>query len=521
MATPKRSLLQSFMSSSFGTLVSKLFGLVRELVLSGILGAGMVYDSFIVAWTFPGVIRRFVADEGLTGALMPAIDQAEKESLEEAKHLASQTLGALLIVCLLLSIGGIVAAPALVHWMAPTFTGEQLSLTTSLSQVLFPFVIFVSVLSWMETLVNLREHYFWPKVAPAMVSVCVVTAAILYPADNLIDTIWAISFATLLGGVVQVFICIPALKRLWGIIPPSFSGYSNPRFQSLLGEMGKVALIGIAAKINIIVLRYLASTLEAGAMTWYWNATRLVDFAQGIIAVGMASVLLPKIVKAVTDNDGDAFRNHFGGASRLAGAMLIPFAAFLLFFAEPFVAVLLRHGKYAWSDVQETAMAMQLLTPFMLAVGGINIVKKPFYALDRRDVLLGVGISGVALTFGLGSWLCPTYGVNGLAAALSLSTIVQLVCYLLIVRTLVDGGLGLFALLKYFSVVAIASIPSIVLGSFIAPFGQWEQGATIINLLVLASIGLVGGVAFVIAATLLKVEEIKSIVSKFRRKLGV
>ena len=85
MTQKKRSLLQSFMSSSSGTLVSKLFGLVRELVLSGVLGAGKVYDSFIVAWTFPGVIRRFVADEGLTGALMPAIGQAEKESKEEPR----------------------------------------------------------------------------------------------------------------------------------------------------------------------------------------------------------------------------------------------------------------------------------------------------------------------------------------------------------------------------------------------------------------------------------------------------
>ena len=520
MTQKKRSLLQSFMSSSSGTLVSKLFGLIRELVLSSVLGAGKIYDSFIVAWTFPGVIRRFVADEGLTGALMPAIGQAEKEAKEEARLLASQALGALLVVCLLLSVVGIFAAPALVGWMAPSFTGDQLSLTISLSQVLFPFVIFVSVLSWMETLVNLREHYFWPKVAPAMVSMCVVSAAFLFRSENLIDTIWAVSFATLIGGVLQVVICVPALKRLWGIIPPRFSGFSNPRFKSLLAEMGKVALIGIAAKINIIVLRYLASTLEEGAMTWYWNATRLVDFAQGIIAVGMASVLLPKIVKAVADNDGKAFREHFGGASRLAGVMLIPFAAFLLFFAEPFVAILLRHGKYTWADVQQTSTAMQLLTPFMLAVGGINIVKKPFYALDRRDVLLGVGIFGVILTFGLGSWLCPQHGVNGLAAALSISTIIQLTLYLLIVRTLVDGGLGLFSLLKYFAIVAIASIPSIGLGMAIQPFGNWELGFTLTNTLILAAIGIVGGLAFVVTATLLKIEEVHSVVGKFRRKLG-
>ena len=344
MSGQKRTLLQSFMSSSIGTLGSKAFGLLRELVLSGVLGAGVVYDSFIVAWTFPGVIRRFVADEGLTGALMPAVRNAETEALMEAKRLASQALGALILVCVLLSIGGVLAAPALVHWMAPSFTGDQFDLTVSLSQVLFPFVIFVSILSWIETLVNLREHYFWPKIAPAMVSICVVGSAMFMRTADPMDVIWAISYATMVGGLLQIVVCLPALKRLWGIIPPSFSGFSSPRFKDLLGEMGKVALIGIAAKINIIVLRYLASSLEEGAMTQYWNATRLVDFAQGIIAVGIASVLLPKIVEAVEQKDGDAFRENFAGASRLAGALLIPFAAFLVFFAEPFVA----HVAFAW-----------------------------------------------------------------------------------------------------------------------------------------------------------------------------
>ena len=89
-----------------------------------------------------------------------------------------------------------------------------------------------------------------------------------------------------------------------------------------------------------------------------------------------------------------AFRENFAGASRLAGAMLIPFAAFLVFFAEPLVAVLLRHGRYTWGDVQHTATAVQLLAPFMLAIGGINVVRKPFYALNKREVLLGIGFWG-------------------------------------------------------------------------------------------------------------------------------
>ena len=147
MSTQKRSLLQSFVIVNRYSRFKRDWITERVGALRGSGCVGVVYDSFIVAWTFPGVIRRFVADEGLTGALMPAVGNAETESLSEAKRLASQALGALIVVCILLSVGGILAAPALVHWMAPSFSGEQLDLTVSLSQVLFPFVLFVSILS--------------------------------------------------------------------------------------------------------------------------------------------------------------------------------------------------------------------------------------------------------------------------------------------------------------------------------------------------------------------------------------
>jgi len=481
----------------------------------------MVYDAFIVAWTFPGIIRRFVADEGLTGALMPAIGKAEVESKEEARLLAGQALTALMIACFVISGIGILAAPFLVELVASGFEGEKLELTISLSQFLFPFVFFVSVVSWIETLVNHRGHFFWPKAAPAAISVMVVGAAFLLKSESDIETIWAVSYATMVGGLVHMLICFPALMKLWGFIQPQFRGFSNPRFQHLLKEMGKVFLIGIAAKINILVLRFLASQLEEGAVTWYWNSTRLVDFAQGIIAVGIGSALLPKIVDAVSNRDGEGFRGSFSEASQLAGAILIPVAAFLAFFAEPFVAVLLRHGNYGWNDVQKTAAALQFLTPFMLAVGGINIIKKPFFAIDRRDVLLGVGVAGVLLTYLLGIWLCPLYGVNGLAAALSISTTIQLIVYMLIVRGLIEGGLGLSKLVLFFSKIALATIPAVLFGQLLTNLGDWESGFGIRNIAVLTAIAMIGGVSYSVSALVLKIPEVQTIVRKFRRKLKI
>ena len=114
-----------------------------------------------------------------------------------------------------------------------------------------------------------------------------------------------------------------------------------------------------------------------------------------------------------------------------------------------------------------------------------RIVRKPFYALNKREVLLGVGVTGVGLTFALGTWLCPLYGVNGLVAALSISTSVQLLVYMGVVRRYVPSGLGLFALSKYFLIVAMALLPSVGIGLLLMPYGDWQAGFTILNIVVL------------------------------------
>ena len=408
------------MASSVGTGLSRVLGLGRELALANVLGAGMVMDAFVIAFTFPGMLRRFVADEGLTGALVPAVAKAEQEEGQPAAvALSGRVLTALILAGVVLSAIGMATAPWLVDLAAGGFTGEKRDLTIQLTRVLFPFVIFVSLVSWCEGLLNHRDHFFVPKIAPGMVSMAVVIAALWPSQRSPIEIIWAVAWAVLAGGAVHLLICVPPLIKRWGAIPPRLDAAGDPRFVHVTREMGKVAVIGIMAQINLIVLRTLASHLNEGAVTWYWNATRLVDFAQGIIAVGVGSALLPTISRAVAAKDGEAFRSSFSRASRLAGALLIPAAAFILVLPEPTVAFLYRHGAYTWADVQQTASALQMLVPFMLAAAGIQIVKKPFFALERRGELIGVGVVGVALTGALGWTLSQRMGVDGLALALS------------------------------------------------------------------------------------------------------
>ncbi len=520
MTTPHRSsLLRAFMASSVGTGLSRVLGLARELALANVLGAGMVMDAFVMAFTFPGMVRRFVADEGLTGALVPAIARAESEiDTDAARQLAGRVLTALLILCIVLSITGALAAPWLVDWVADGFTGDKRELTIELTRVMFPFVLFVSLVSWCEGLLNHKDHFFVPKVAPGLVSAAIVVAALWPNGGDQMATVWAVSWAVLVGGFIHLAVCLPPLHRHWGVVRPRFDALIDPRFRSVMREMGKVAIIGIMAQVNIIVLRYIASHLEDGAVTWYWNATRLVDFAQGIVAVGVGSAVLPAISRAVAAEDHGEFRRSFSGAVLLASALLLPAAALVLALAIPAVAVLYRHGAYGWEDVTRTASALQALVPYMLALAGIQIVKKPFFALERRGVLIGVGTVGVILTAALGLWLAPQMGVDGLAVALSLSTMTQFLLYIFLLNRLVEGGVGWTEIRPKISRMAMATAPAAAVAFVIAGFGEWSAGPTPYNALLLTAAGLAGGAVYGIAAALLGISEIQRIAQRLLQR---
>jgi putative peptidoglycan lipid II flippase len=284
-------------------------------------------------------------------------------------------------------------------------------------------------------------------------------------------------------------------------------------------EMGKVAVIGIMAQANIIVLRYIASHLAEGAVTWYWNATRLVDFAQGIIAVGIGSAMLPAISRAVAAHDAPGFQKAFNGATILAASLLIPAAAFVGILATPIVAVLYRHGAYTWEDVRQTADALQVLVPYMLALAGIQIVKKPFFALERRGALIGVGAVGVVCTAALGLWLAPIAGVQGLAAALSISTVIQFGLYLLLLGRFVDGQIGWKDIRAKVLRIAHATLYAGLIGFGFTFLGEWSDGPSLVNIAVLASAAAMGGAVYLFAASRLGITEVSDILNRLTRRI--
>ena len=512
--------IRAFLASALGTGLSRVLGAARDVVIAGLLGASIASDAFWIAFFVPSLFRRFVADEGLTGALVPALAQAEAEDGEqETRQLASSTLGALMIANVVICVLGVIAAEPLVYALAWSWRDdpEKLAFAIPMTRWMFPFVAMVSIVSYFESLLNFRGHFFVPKIAPGLVSGGIVASALLL-GTQLEEPAFSLVIGVLAGGLVHVLVNLPPLFRNWGRLSISFR--MTPRLRRVLYELGKVVIIGIFAQINIVVLRQLATSLPEGSVTYYHNSTRIVDLAQGIVAVAIGSALLPNLSASVAEQSWDRFRSELSGGLRLALFLLVPIAAVVWIWAEPVAALLFRHGKYTWEDVQVTAAAVKYLVPFLLALALTNIVRRVYHALDDRVTLMVVGAFGVALTAGLGFVLSQQMGVPGLALALSLATGAQLLAYLVVLQIRLGSHVGLATLPGPLALITLASAPLIPLLTYIGQYATWPGGPLVWqNWAVLAAGLLAAGVVYLGLAWILRLDEVSRLSSALLRRL--
>lgn len=511
-----------------GTALSRLLGAGRDIVISRFLGANGSSDAFWVAFTIPTIFRRFVADEGLTGAMIPALTAAEKEEgIQAAQRLTRKIAAALILANTVLIAMGLAFTPQLVRLFANDFAAdpEKFALTVDMTRWLLPFLVMVSFVSLFEGLLNFRGHFFIPKLAPGLVSVGFMLSAFVL-GTSFTEPAWALVIGCLVGGVAHVLINLPKLWQLWGPVGFSFSFRNDPRFQRVLREMGKVVGIGIFAQFNVIVLRSLGAMVGDGAITHYWYANRIVDLAQGVISVSIASVALPPLAAAAANQDWTKLQETLDDALQTTAFLLIPAAAVVASLTLPITAVLFGGGKFSATDVLTTSQTALAMVPFMLAVGGINIIKKPFMAIDDRWPLLIVGGIGVLLTLVLGLTFIEDYGVVGLGYALSISTVIQFVLYFPVLQVRINKHAAqtvrLYALksLSQLTRMTIAAVPMALFLHQVAQLDRWQEGFLFSSLGVLCLALSVAGLIYAVCAWILHVDHARRLASSLKQRLG-
>ena len=509
------------------TLASRLLGVVRETVLAFYFGASTQMDAYLVAFRVPNLLRDLFAEGAMTSAFVPAFTRTLTErGREEAWRLGNLVVNALLVITGVLVVLGIVfAEPITAAIAADEFARVpgKLELTATLTRVMLPFLSTVAVAVAMMGMLNSLHKFFIPSLSPAMFNVATILCVVaLVPAMGMmgLPAIMAVAIGTLLGGLGQILIQWPALRREGYRYQPVFS-FRDPGLRQVLAMMVPGTLGVAAVNINVLVNTFLATTQEDGAVSWLGYAFRLMYLPIGLFGVSIATAALPDVSRQAAAADLASIRRTVSAALRLMLMLNVPAMVGLVVLAEPIVALLYERGRFTAADTAATAAALMFYAPGLLGYSAVKIAAPTFYSLrDSRTPVL-VSMLAILVNITLNLWLVDVLGFRGLALGTAVSALVNAGLLLVLLRRRLGGlddrplALAAAKILAASCVMAGATLlVSHLLGTLLPGGGEWTRIVRVGGSIAAAMLALAA------AARLLGIDEFESAVGRVLRRVA-
>jgi len=432
----------------FATILSRIMGMVRDMVVSRLFGAGFATDAFFAAFQIPNMLRRFFAEGALTSAFVPTFsDCRTNRGEQDARELANVCFTLLTIVMAGITIGGICFSPQIVRLMFPGFAAEpsKLELTILLTRLMFPYIFFVSLVA----LCMLLHNYF---------AVPIISLAV----------------GVLAGGLLQLLLQLPVLWEKG--YPLRFRlDLNSPEVRRIALLMGP-SVFGVGVYyLNLTVGNILASLLPEGSVSYLYYAQRLFEFPQGIFTVSVAQAVLPSLSRQAAEGDLEAMKDSLRFGLRLLLFITIPAMVGLMVAATPIFSLLFMGGEFDHAKAMQCGRALLYYSTGLSFVAMVRVIAPAFYALkDTRTPVLTAFIAFVAnLLFSL-ALMGPMLHA-GLALASSISALVNMLLLLFLLRRRIGpfGGRGL--LMVAIKGVA-AAIPAAYGAYLVLGMTDWSQG---------------------------------------------
>ncbi|MFZ1573839.1 MAG: murein biosynthesis integral membrane protein MurJ [Chromatiaceae bacterium] len=425
------SLSASLTQVGGNTLLSRLLGFVRDLVLARLFGADAGTDAFFVAFKIPNLFRRLFAEGAFASVLVPVLHETGREGGPAGLHrLLASLSGVLGAGLLLLTLIGTLAASWLILALAPGFAAEahQQALAAELLRLTLPYVFFIVLAALAGAALNLHEHFGIPAFTPVLLNLAIIGCA-FWLAPRLEEPILALGWGVLIGGLAQLAFQLPFLARLGLLLRPSLD-WRHPGTRKVLHRMGPVLLGVSVTQINLLLDTFLASFLTAGSISWLYYSDRLVEFPLGILGAALGTVILPRLARqGPTLSAGgvspEAFSRTLDWALRWVWLLGLPAAVGLVGLAEPLVATLFLSAEFSAGDAHMAALSLMAYAAGLPAFIAIKVLAPGYYAhqdarTPARHALLALGFN---LVLSL-AWMGP-FGHAGLALATSLAAFVN------------------------------------------------------------------------------------------------
>ncbi|MBW1708510.1 MAG: murein biosynthesis integral membrane protein MurJ [Deltaproteobacteria bacterium] len=420
---------------STATLLSRLLGFIRDMVVAYFFGAGLFADAFFVAFRIPNLLRRLVAEGALTVSFIPIFtDYLTNRTREEAFALARTTLTLLSLVLVALSILGILFAPWIVRIFAPGFTAipDKFALTVLLTRILFPYIFFIGLVALAMGLLNALGRFAAPALAPVLLNVGMI-ASVLLLKDYFDPPILALAVGVLIGGLLQVLLQIPYLTREGSLLGFSFD-FKHPGLRRI-GLLMLPAAFGAAVyQFSVFISTLLASFLPQGSVSALYYADRLVQFPLGVFAIALGSAVLPSLSRQAAADDIKGLIDTLSYALRLVFFISLPAMVGLIVLAEPIIQLLFQRGHFDAAATHNTGTALVAYAVGLWAFSGVQILTRVFYSLKDTKTPVKIAIISLLFNIGLAILLMKPLKHVGLALATSCSSMLNLTILALVLR---------------------------------------------------------------------------------------
>lgn len=419
------NLLKILATVSSMTLLSRILGFVRDAVIARTFGAGAATDAFFVAFKLPNLLRRLFAEGAFSQAFVPVLaEYKNRHGLEATRLLIDRVTTLLFAILMLVAALGVLAAPLIVVVSAPGFlaTPEKFALTVDLLRIVFPYILFISLVSLAAGVLNTFSRFSLPAFTPVLLNISMIVAA-AFAAPWLDPPVLALAWGAFLGGILQLALQWYGLKRL-GLLPRWDWNPRDEGVRRILLLMGPAAIGVSVAQISLLINTLFASFLESGSVSWLYYADRLMEFPTGMLGVALGTILLPSLAKHYADNDTGEYSKLLDWGLRLTLLLAAPAAVALAILAVPLIATLFFYGEFTAHDLEMTRMALVAYSVGLVGLILVKVLAPGFYARQNIRTPVKIAIftlfatqtmnlifiwplqhAGLALAIGLGACL--------------------------------------------------------------------------------------------------------------------
>ncbi len=379
------------------TMLSRVLGLVRDMVLLNVFGAGKDFDTFVVAFRIPNFFRRLFAEGAFSQAFIPVLTEYKTGRVHaEVQILISRVFGCLLLVMSLLTLLAMIIAPVIIYAYAPGFHNdpEKFNQAVSLFRLTIPYLMFMSLTAFASSILNSYGSFASPAFSPVLLNLAMIAGA-WWLTPYMQQPIMALGWAVLGAGILQLAVQIPELWRKKLLIPPKID-FKHEGVERIMKLM-LPALFGVSVtQINLLLNTIWASFMQDGSVSWLYSAERMTELPLGLIGVAIGTVILPSLSTRHAEQDQAKFRGMLDWAARVIVLVGLPASIALFMLSTPIIQALFQRGEFDLRDTQMTALALQCMSGGVIAFMLIKVFAPGFYAQQDTKTPVRVGLMAVA-----------------------------------------------------------------------------------------------------------------------------